>query len=541
MNNGKITYRILKVQFGGKKKWETLYHNGVLFPPEYIPHKLPLRYKDEFIELSSEAEEYAMLYVKYFETEYITNKTFNKNFWKDWKEFLNFDKEKEKASSLEDFNFSQYREKYLELKQNKKEKTQEEKDKDKKAEEKYKIALINGKEEEVGNFRIEPPGLFIGRGDNPNIGKIKRRLYPEDVTINIGKNLQPPETLEGHKWGEIIHNRDVEWIASWKDYVTGKNKYVWLSHSSEFKAQNDLQKFELARKLKKKIKKINEINTANLNSTNIKIRQLATALYLIDKLAIRVGNEKSTDEADTVGVTTLRCEHIFLEENKLELNFLGKDSVPYHNSIILEDIIRDNIKFFMEGKQKYEQIFDKINSADMNNYLQTFMKDLTAKMFRSYNASHLFQRELRKLEKKYLGQTPDLPTLMAEFNKANIKVAKLLNHQKNVGKSHKTQIDKIGQQIKSLKNKLRKEKSKEKKNTKRIKSIKNKIKKLREKKSMKEETKNIALGTSRENYIDPRITVAFMKKYNIPIEKIFSEKLQKKFKWAFEVDEIFKF
>jgi DNA topoisomerase-1 len=535
--NKDILYNFLIIQFGGKKKWETLYHNGVLFPPEYEPHHLPLKCKGEEILLSSESEEYAMLYVKYFDTEYINNKTFNKNFWKDWKKTLSTNK----IESLEDCDFTEYRNKYLSLKQCKKEMSEEEKNKEKEKEEKYKIAVVNGKEEEVGNFRIEPPGLFIGRGDNPNIGKIKRRVYPEDVIINIGKNIPAPETLPGHKWGKVIHNRDVEWIASWKDNVTGKIKYVWLSHSSEFKANNDLKKFELARKLKKKIKKIIEHNTNNLHHKETKIKQLATALYFIDKLAIRVGNEKSTDEADTVGVTTLRVEHIRLEGNKLELEFLGKDSIPYYNMIMVEDIVRDNIKLFIDGKDKYEQIFDKINSSDINNYLQTFMKDLTAKMFRSYNASHLFQKEINKINNRYCGQTPDVNTLIAEYNKANIKVAKLLNHQKNVGKSHKTQMEKISEQIKKLKNNLRKERAKEKKNAKRIKKIKEQIKKLKEKKNIKEEMKNIALGTSRENYIDPRITIGFMKKYSIPVEKIFSTKLQKKFKWAFEVDENYKF
>jgi DNA topoisomerase-1 len=534
-----LLHQFLKIQFGGKRKWETLIHNGVLFPQEYESHNIPMKYKGEPIEISHTAEEYAMLYVKYFDTEYINNKTFNKNFWKDWKKYLN----DTKIESLEDCDFSEYRQKYLNIKQCKKEEREEKKkeeENEEKIENKYKIAIVNGKEEEVGNFRVEPPGLFIGRGDNPNIGKIKRRVYPEDVTINIGKGVPAPETLPGHQWGKIIHNRDVEWIAAWTDNVTGKIKYVWLSHSSEFKANNDFNKFELARKLKKKIKKIIEYNTANLHHKDIKIKQLATALYLIDKLAIRVGNEKSNDEADTVGVTTLRVEHLTLDENKLELDFLGKDSVPYYNSIIVDDIIRDNIKLFIEGKDKFEQVFDKVSSTDVNNYLQTFMKDLTAKMFRSYNASNLLQKELHKINNKFCGQTPDVNTLMSEYNKANVKVAKLLNHQKNIGKSHKDQMEKINVQIKKLKNDLRKEKSKEKKNTKRIKKIKDKIKSLKEKRKMKEETKNIALGTSRENYIDPRITIAFMKKHNIPVEKIFSTKLQQKFKWAFEVDENFK-
>ena len=40
-------------------------------------------------------------------------------------------------------------------------------------------------------------------------------------------------------------------------------------------------------------------------------RQRATALYLIDKLALRAGGEKDADEeADTVGCCNLRVEHV---------------------------------------------------------------------------------------------------------------------------------------------------------------------------------------------------------------------------------------
>ena len=46
--------------------------------------------------------------------------------------------------------------------------------------------------------------------------------------------------------------------------------------------------------------------------------------------------------------------------------------------------------------------------------------------------------------------------LLDEFNKANAKVAQLCNHQKNVGKSFKTQVDKIDEQVKNVRSKLRK-------------------------------------------------------------------------------------
>ena len=39
---------------------------------------------------------------------------------------------------------------------------------------------------------MEPPGLFRGRGDHPKMGKFKRRIYPRDITINIGASPLPP-------------------------------------------------------------------------------------------------------------------------------------------------------------------------------------------------------------------------------------------------------------------------------------------------------------------------------------------------------------
>jgi DNA topoisomerase-1 len=72
----------------------------------------------------------------------------------------------------------------------------------------------------------------------------------------------------------------------------------------------------LARELKKKAMTIRSNYTEQLQSTDMKIRQLATALYLIDHLALRVGTSKDTKKsADTVGVTSLRVEHITLSEN----------------------------------------------------------------------------------------------------------------------------------------------------------------------------------------------------------------------------------
>ena len=513
-----------------ENKWETLIHNGVKFPEEYEQKNIQIIYDGKDIFLSKKAEEDAFLYAKYIDTEYVTNSIFRKNFFNDWRKSLGKD---HVIQLLNLCDFSKMKEYIIKEKEKKKDKQTDE-------DNKYKIVIVDGKQQNVSNYRMEPPGIFIGRGKNPHLGKIKKRIYPEDVTINISKDVPIPDTIIGHKWGKIIHDKSVEWLASWKDTITGKTKYLWLSAHSDMKANNDQKKFDLARKLKRKIMQINDENERNMKSSDSKIRQIATALFFIDKLAIRVGNEKAEDETDTVGVTNLRVEHIELgENNKITLSFLGKDSVPYINTINVDDIVYNNVKGLIQDKSKNDQIFDQITSNDVNKYLQKYIINLTAKVFRTYNASNLFQKELRKITKRYEGMGGQEKAILDDFIKANAKVAKMMNHQKNVTTGYKKNLDKVNETIKKLKKQLSKAKKIKKNVT--IEKIKNKIKNYKSKKEIVKEMKNISLGTSKANYIDPRITAAFMKKHKLDINKLFSKTLQEKFRWAFEIDENYKF
>lgn len=531
-------------QFGGvRKKWVKLHHNGVIFPPEYQPHHLPIKYNGQEVYLSPNLEEIATFYAKYLKTEYVENKTFNKNFWLDFKKILDKDpnniiKEFDKIDFTPIYN---YLEEQKELNKNK---SKDEKDLEKQekslSEEKYKYAYIDDKKEPVGNYRVEPPGIFLGRGTHPKIGKLKKRIYPEDVTLNLSTDAPIPETIPGHKWGKIVHDRTVDWLASWKDPISNKLKYVWLGTQSELKGQHDMEKFDLARKLKRKIKTIREQYFKDMeNDQDLKLKQIATAVYLIDTFALRVGNEKGDDVADTVGVTSLRVEHVtLLDSGMIKLDFLGKDSVRYMNVAPVPEIVYDNLKDFIKNKSKDDQLFDLTTSNDINKYLQQFMKNLTAKVFRTFNASFLFSQELRKITRRFENYDKEdkQKILLENFNKANIKVAKLCNHQKNVSKSYSQQIEKINEQIKDMRSKLRAAKTPNKKA-----NLRKKLKGLKNKKQVKSETKNISLGTSKINYIDPRITVAFIKQNNIPPEKLFTKALIDKFKWAFNITKDFKF
>ena len=47
------------------------------------------------------------------------------------------------------------------------------KEKKEKDEAPYATCMFNGRPEKVGNFRVEPPGLFRGRGEHPKKGRLK--------------------------------------------------------------------------------------------------------------------------------------------------------------------------------------------------------------------------------------------------------------------------------------------------------------------------------------------------------------------------------
>ena len=58
----------------------------------------------------------------------------------------------------------------------------------------------------------------------------------------------------------------------------------------------------------------------------------------------------------------------------------------------------------------------------------------------------------------------------------------------------------------------------------------------------KDENKEIALGTSKLNYLDPRISVAWCKKWEVPLEKVYNKTQREKFRWAIDMaDEDFVF
>ena len=52
-----------------------------------------------------------------------------------------------------------------------------------KLQQEYGTCIIDGHKEKIGNWKIEPPGLFRGRGDHPKMGRLKARFQPCDPVV----------------------------------------------------------------------------------------------------------------------------------------------------------------------------------------------------------------------------------------------------------------------------------------------------------------------------------------------------------------------
>jgi len=541
-------------------KWKFLEHRGPLFAPEYerLPKSVRFYYDGEALKLSQDCEEIATFYGRMLDHDYTTKEVFNKNFFKDWRKYGMNEDERQLIRDLSKCDFTEINEYFKRVSEERKGRSKEEKKAEKEKNEaiqkEYGFCQIDGHEEKIGNYRIEPPSLFRGRGEHPKQGMLKKRVNPEDVIINCSKDAEVPEPPEGHSWKEVRHDNSVTWLASWTENVQNQIKYVMLNPSSKLKGEKDMMKYEKARQLKDKIEDIRTNYTADLKSQEMRLRQRAVALYFIDKLALRAGNEKDEDQADTVGCCSLRVEHITLHEEKdgkefvVEFDFLGKDSIRYHNLVGVEKRVFRNVGRFMENKKGADDLFDRLNTSVLNEYLNGLMPGLTAKVFRTYNASITLQEQLNELT----DADDNVVAKVLSYNRANRAVAVLCNHQRAVPKTHeksmenlkikidakKDAVDKAEKEFKTAKKAYKGgsgDKGTMEKKKKAVERLMEQLNKLETQEVDKEENKTIALGTSKLNYLDPRISVAWCKKYDVPIEKVYNKTQREKFRWAIDM------
>lgn len=540
-------------------KWTELEHNGVAFPPDHVQRGINIKILGEVYFLNREQEELIYAWAKKKDTHYVKDPVFQSNFLSDFKKVIpdRFksvqkidDIDMSEAFGLVDKEASIKEAEKIRIKllprEEKKRISQEKKLEKERLKSIYGKAKIDGNEVDVANWLVEPPGIFMGRGLHPLRGRWKPRITPRNVILNLGEDASVPEG----PWKAIVHDHNSTWLASWIENLTGKRKYVWLHDSSYLRQDNDKAKYDIAKKLENYIFDIEKEIVKQMSHTkDTTKRKVATVCYLIYKLAMRVGDEKDPDEADTIGASTLRVEHlkfpVINAKIQIEFNFLGKDSVPWQKTLEISSpdtrALYDNLLFYMKGKDRTDEIFEDITSAKVNIFLRSLDKDnlpnLTAKVFRTYIATAVVKKHLSspilKLNKNE-----------SEFKKiyvakiANLEAAITCNHKKGIDPKNpasKKSLEKFEQSVANKKEKIKQInlELKEKIWKTEIQKFKKeqRLEKLEFQLRLQQETKDYNLGTSLRNYIDPRVFKSWCDYVNLDWTKIYTSTLQRKFKW----------
>jgi DNA topoisomerase I len=431
--------------------------------------------------------------------------------------------------------------------------------------EQYGWALLDGKKQPIMMYTVEPEGIYVGRGDCPARGMWKYAVLPEDVTINFaGDESKIPQPPVGHKWKAVIADRNNMATCLFDVYIgedyAVKTKGFGFAATSDTKQNGDKHKFEKAQQLAKDWNKIEKW----IDDGVVQKKQEAVIAWLILRTGIRVGTgHDELWENGTVGASTLLVKNVKLNGTDFELNFLGKDSVPFKNQFTVTPEVAAALTEFLKNKKSTDKLFDKASAGSVNEFLKECLPYCTAKLFRTAYGTKLLAEELQKAEiKKGMPEWK----IRSIYDNACLVVSTKLNHQKNVAKNYATQMDKTDENIKKAKEaekakrdkvkaqmaKLKKQaiackkryegeelkelldviKAKGAKLDEQLKKAEQRVEKLEANKDLKKATKNIALGTAKANYSSPLVAYSFCKDLGVDIGIIYNKSQQKKFSWA---------
>jgi len=418
-----------------------LIHNGIIVPAPPAPVGLSIRIDGRTISMTPFQEEMAMAWARKKGTSYEGDPTFQANFLSDFLPALGITtpvtiEEIDFTACIRVVNKERYHNSHM-SKDERKVLAAERKTQREALKARYGYAIVDGQRVELGNYMAEPSGLFMGRGQHPLRGRWKQGASHEDITLNLSPDAPQPEG----RWKEIVWQPDSLWVARWDDKLSGKTKYVWLADTSPAKQTREAGKFDKALRLQDRIAHVRAEIEQGLTDEKPRTRMIATACFLIDALCLRVGDEKDPDEADTVGATTLRPEHVkFLANGKVEFRFLGKDSVEWRKKINLPQQVRANLEELVRDARPSSsgtglardlpQLFPDIDSSHVNRYLSGILPGLSAKVFRTFRATDAVSESLEASGVR--NGSPEHIKWQA-VAQANLRAAELCNHTKQAG------------------------------------------------------------------------------------------------------------
>ncbi|WMX12659.1 hypothetical protein [Aureispira sp. CCB-E] len=192
----------------------------------------------------------------------------------------------------------------------------------------------------------------------------------------------------------------------------GRKQYLY--HPKWVDGRSKLHFYELLN-VYPTLSKLREWIAKNLESENDLLVEYAVCFYLLDTFALRVGSERYYERNNTVGLTTIRMEHITIQEGEIEIKYQAK-SQKERTFVIKNDRIISFISEIEEERKGAVPLFPDIDATALNDKLHEITgQRYTVKAFRTWHGTQkaytmlcqeLSEKKAYKKAAQFLSNTP---------------------------------------------------------------------------------------------------------------------------------------
>jgi len=183
----------------------------------------------------------------------------------------------------------------------------------------------------------------------------------------------------------------------------GRRQY---RYHPDWHAERGKAKFERLADFASRLPDLRERVDRDLRSRGLNMEKaLATVVWMLDNLYIRIGNTAYAETNNSFGLTTLRNRHVKVEGGSVKFRFKGKSGKEWnlaHSDRRIANVVRKLQE--LPGQQLFQYVCDdggcrQITSSDVNAYIREVTgEDFSSRQFRTWGATCMAVEALASIE-----------------------------------------------------------------------------------------------------------------------------------------------
>jgi DNA topoisomerase-1 len=225
-----------------------------------------------------------------------------------------------------------------------------------------------------------------------------RRITDADEIRRLDALAIPPAYTE-----VVISTNPYSHLQAIGTDARGRRQY---RYHADWHAERGRSKFERLVDFADCLPDLRERVDADLRSRGLSMdKALATVVWMLDNLYIRIGNAAYAESNKSYGLTTLRSRHVRVEGGHVKFRFKGKSGKEWnldHSDRRIANVVRKLQE--LPGQHLFQYVCDEggcrqISSQDVNSYIREVTgEDFSSRQFRTWGATCMAVEALASIE-----------------------------------------------------------------------------------------------------------------------------------------------